>query len=208
MRSVQELETANADDRRQIALLRGQIDALESDAAGRSAVTQALRRQVSDLRGHAGLVAMHGPGVLVTLRDGVPGPVPGGLAGGYVVYFQDVQDVMVIDASGLSVLDLQDALNNLLVGGAEAIDVNQRRVVTGVPIAQTDGGAAVDGSVVAAPWRFTAIGDVNRLVTVADLMTHQLRADRRVREATYRVEANVVIRSVVTAKPFVYAIAS
>ena len=58
------------------------------------------------------------------------------------------------------------------------------------------------------PWRFTVIGDVNRLVTVADLMTQQLRADRRVRQASYRVEANVVIRSVITEKPFVYAVSS
>jgi hypothetical protein len=43
---------------------------------------------------------------------------------------------------------------------------------------------------------------------VADLMSQQLRADRRVRSATYRVEADIVIRAVITEKPFVYAIAS
>jgi uncharacterized protein YlxW (UPF0749 family) len=143
------------------------------------AVDQVLADEATRLRAIEGLVPVQGPGV-----------------------------VMVIDASGLGVLDLQDALNNLQAGGAEAVDVNQRRVVTGVPIAQTSEGVAIDGSVVAPPWRFTVIGDVNRLLTVADLMTHQLRADRRVRQATYRVEANVVIASVVTAKPFVYAVAS
>ena len=29
---------------------------------------------------------------------------------------------------------MQDALNNLQAGGAEVIDVNERRVVTGIPI--------------------------------------------------------------------------
>jgi len=52
------------------------------------------------------------------------------------------------------------------------------------------------------------IGDTNRLGEVADLMTQQLRADRRVRQASYQVEGNVVIRSVVSEKPFVYALAS
>ena len=35
-------------------------------------------------------------------------------------------------------------------------------------------------------------------------MTQQMRTDRRVRQATYRVEADVVIRAVVSARPFVY----
>jgi len=116
--------------------------------------------------------------------------------------------VMVIDATGLTALDLQDALNNMTAGGAEAIDVNNRRVVTGVPVAQTGGGVTVDGVIVTPPWTISAIGDANRLAEVADLMTHQLRADRRVRQVSYRVDANIVIRSVVSAKPFVYAIAS
>jgi uncharacterized protein YlxW (UPF0749 family) len=92
--------------------------------------------------------------------------------------------VLVVDATGRSVLDVQDALNNLQAGGAEAIDMNQRRVVTGVAITQTSEGVAIDGAMLVPPWRFTLIGDVNRLVPVSDLMTKQLRADRRVRRAT------------------------
>jgi uncharacterized protein YlxW (UPF0749 family) len=116
--------------------------------------------------------------------------------------------VIEVDAAGLSVLDLQDALDNLGAGGAEAMDVNNRRVVTGVPVTQTSSGVAIDGVTVATPWTISAIGDPNRLGIVADLMTRQLRADRRVRTATYRVESNLVIRSVVSEKPFVYAVPS
>src|SRR6266545_2591607 len=54
VRSVQELEATNAGSRRQIAELRGAIDALEYAAASRSSTTQALRNQVADLRAHAG----------------------------------------------------------------------------------------------------------------------------------------------------------
>jgi len=39
VRSVQDLEATNASDRRQIAGMRAQIDALESQAAARSAAT-------------------------------------------------------------------------------------------------------------------------------------------------------------------------
>jgi uncharacterized protein YlxW (UPF0749 family) len=116
--------------------------------------------------------------------------------------------VLVIDASGLGALDLQDAINNLSSGGAEAIDVNDRRVVTGVAVSQTGGGVSIDGVAVQPPWTISAIGDANRLAEVADQMTQQLRADRRVRQVSYRADTNIVIRSVVSAKPFVYAIAS
>jgi uncharacterized protein YlxW (UPF0749 family) len=99
-------------------------------------------------------------------------------------------------------------LNNLAAGGAEAIDVNDRRIVMGVPVDQTPGGVAIDGVVVTAPWTILVIGDATRLAEVAGLMTQQLRADRRVRQATYRVESDVEISSVVSQKPFVYATAS
>jgi uncharacterized protein YlxW (UPF0749 family) len=144
-----------------------------------AAADQVLTDEALRLRAVEGLVAVHGPGV-----------------------------VIVIDATGLKALDLQDALNNLSAGGAEAMAVNDRRVVVGVPIEQTSSGVAIDGVVVPPPWTITTIGDANRIAEIANLMTQELRADRRVRQASYRVEADVVIQSVISEKPFVYAIAS
>jgi uncharacterized protein YlxW (UPF0749 family) len=143
------------------------------------AADQVLSDEADRLRAIEGLVPVHGPGV-----------------------------VIVIDATGLTALDLQDAINNLASSGAEAISVNDHRVVTGVSIEETSAGVAIDGSVVAPPWTITTIGDANRLAEVADLMTKALNADRRVREATYRLESDVAIRSVVSERPFVYAIGS
>ncbi|HYS98032.1 MAG TPA: DUF881 domain-containing protein [Candidatus Dormibacteraeota bacterium] len=148
-------------------------------SGGGGAADQVLTDEAVRLRALEGLVRVHGPGIVV-----------------------------VIDASGLTALDLQDTLNNLAAGGAEAIDVNDRRVVTGVPIAEMSDGVAVDGVIVVPPWKISVIGDAGRLSGVADLMSQQLRADRRVRSATYRVETDVVIRSVISEKPFVYAVAS
>src|SRR6185312_12676588 len=81
VRSVQDLEQTNEDLRAKIASLRAQINALEADAAQRSATTQALQDQVADLRAHAGLTALHGPGVKVDLGNGIPGPEQGSPAG-------------------------------------------------------------------------------------------------------------------------------
>jgi uncharacterized protein YlxW (UPF0749 family) len=148
-------------------------------SGGTGAADQVLTEEANRLRALEGLIPVHGPGV-----------------------------VIVIDASGLRALDLQDALNNLVAGGAEAIDINDHRVVTGTRVEQTGNGVAVGGTLVVAPWTITTIGDANRLEQVADLMTRQLRTDRRVRQASFRVDRDVVIRSVVSAKPFVYAVAS
>ncbi len=143
------------------------------------AADQVLNDEANRLRAIGGLVPVHGPGV-----------------------------VIVIDATGLTALDLQDALNNLAAGGAEATSVNDHRVVTGVSIEQTSAGVMIDGSAVPPPWTITTIGDAGRLAEVANLMTQALTADRRVREATYRMESDIVIRSVVSGRPFVYAVAS
>jgi uncharacterized protein YlxW (UPF0749 family) len=143
------------------------------------AADQVLTDEANRLRAVEGLIPVHGPGI-----------------------------VIVIDANGLQALDLQDALNNLAEGGAEAIDVNGRRIVVGVPVEQTAGGVEVGGELITAPWTISVIGDPTRLSDVGDLMTQQLQADRRVRQATYRVVPDVLIRSVVSARPFVYAIES
>ena len=146
VRSVQELEATNADSRRQIAEQRAAIDALEAAAAARSGTTQALRTQVADLRAHAGLVAMHGPGVEVVLRNGVAGPGPG--PAGYLVNFQDVQDVV-----------------NLLYGlGAEGIAVNSRRLTPQSAFGGSEGQIVIDqGPPLSSPITVVAIGDRNRM---------------------------------------------
>ena len=163
-------------------------DALSAEAAdltqrkaalqtgGSSAADQELNAEADRLRAIEGLVPVHGPGV-----------------------------VIVVDASGLQALDLQDAINNLAAAGAESIAVNDHRVAMGVAILQTPNGVTVDGAVVQPPWTIDVIGDPNRLAEAAGLMTQQMRGDRRVRQATYRVEADLAITGVISQRPFVYA---
>ncbi len=152
VRSVQDLEAANAVDRRQIAALRAQIDALETQAASRSAHTQALQSQVNDLRAHAGLTPVHGPGVEVLLRDGVPGPAAGGSTG-YQVNYQDVQDLV----------------NLLFAQGAEAVSVNGRRITPLSAFSGSAGQVVIDqGPPLSSPLVLRAVGDRNRMETALD----------------------------------------
>jgi len=152
MRSVQELEAANAASRRDIAQLRADIDVLEADAATRSDHTRALRDQVADLRTHAGLVAVHGPGVEVELRNGVAG-ADAGTQTGYLVNFEDVQDVV----------------NVLFASGAEAVAVSGRRVTPVSSFSGAEGQVVVDqGPPLSSPIAIDAVGDRNAMVAALD----------------------------------------
>src|ERR1700693_6640828 len=141
VRSVQDLEATNADSRQKIAVLRSQIDALEAAAAQRSAATQSLQNQVADLRAHAGLTKLHGPGVEVDLANGVAGLDTGG-QGGYLVKFKDVQDLV----------------NLLFAQGAEGIAVNGRRITPLSAFSGSEGQVIVDqGPPISAPIKLQAV---------------------------------------------------
>jgi uncharacterized protein YlxW (UPF0749 family) len=169
VRSVQELEASNADSRQRIATLRSQIDALEAVAAQRSAATEALQSQVADLRAHAGLTTLHGPGVEVDLADGVPGP-DSGVEAGYRVNFKDVQDLV----------------NLLFAQGAEGISANGRRIT---PLSAFSGSRAqviIDqGPPVTAPIKVLAVGD--RLRMEAALSDPSALPDIRAREVQFQL---------------------
>lgn len=134
-----------------------------------------LTSEAQRLRMVEGLVAVHGPGVVIHVE------------------------------APLSSIDVEDAINNLQVGGAEAVAVNDHRVITGSVVKQGSNEVLIDGASTKGPWTFTAIGDQDRLRTTADLMTRSLQADPRVATASYDVLGDVTIRAVLTPRPFVYA---
>jgi len=173
VRSVQELESTNAESRRQIAELRAAIDALEVDAAGRSSTTQSLRREVADLRARAGLIAMHGPGVEVVLRNGVAGP-GATTSGGHLVNFQDVQDVV----------------NLLFTYGAEGIAVNGRRLTPLTAFSGSEGQIVIDqGTPLSSPITVAAVGDRNRMMDA--LGDPSALPDVRAREVQFQLQLRV-----------------
>jgi uncharacterized protein YlxW (UPF0749 family) len=123
------------------ARLRQEVAELEAQMTSyRSASNQARLKAMTDeldrLRMFTGAVEVFGPGVDVTLD----GPV--------------------------SVLDLQDLLNELRNAGAEALALNDRRIIVSSVIAPTaEGDIAVDGVSIRRPYRFAAIGDPATLET-------------------------------------------
>jgi uncharacterized protein YlxW (UPF0749 family) len=169
VRSVQDLEATNADSRSKIAALRAKIDSLVADAAQRSAATQALQSQVADLRAHAGLTPLHGPGVEVELTNGVPGQGQGGQAA-YLVNFQDAQDLT----------------NLLFAQGAEGISVNGRRITPLSAFSGSAGQVIIDqGPPISSPLKVLAVGDRNRME--AALNDPSAVPDIRAREVQFQL---------------------
>jgi uncharacterized protein YlxW (UPF0749 family) len=174
VRSVQDLESTNGGDRRDIAGLRAQIESLEADAAAQSATTQALRSDVAELRAHAGLIAVHGPGVEVVLRNGIAGAETTGQPG-YLVNFQDVQDVV----------------NLLFAEGAEAIAVSGRRVTPLTSFSGSEGQIVVDqGPPIASPVKVDAVGDRNRMAAALD--DESALPDIRARQVQFQLHLTFV----------------
>jgi uncharacterized protein YlxW (UPF0749 family) len=174
VRSVQDLEATNAASRRKIATLRAQIDALEAAAAQRSAATQALQSEVADLRAHAGLTTLRGPGVEVDLANGVPGPDQGGQTG-YLVNFQDVQDIA----------------NLLFAQGAEGVSVNGRRITPLSAFSGSAGQVVIDqGPPISSPLKVLAVGDRNRME--AALNDPSAVPDIRAREVQFQLQIHFI----------------
>lgn len=172
VRSTQQLEASNADSRQKIAMLRSQIDALEAIAAQRSAATLALQNQVADLRAHAGLTTLHGPGVEVDLANGVPG-LDSSSEPGYLVNFKDVQDLV----------------NLLFARGAEGMAVNGRRITPLSAFSGSGGQVIIDqGPPVTAPIKLLAVGDRNRME--AALSDPSVLSDIRAREVQFQLQVS------------------
>jgi uncharacterized protein YlxW (UPF0749 family) len=144
------------------------------ESYGGRAAQPALQDERQRLRVIEGLDPVHGPGV-----------------------------VIAVDAP-LSAIDLQDAVNNLRVSGAEAIAVNDHRVIAATVVRQTGNAVAIDGDAVTGPWTFQAVGDPVRLSDLAEQMTRSLRADGRVHSAVYRSEERLEIRATAGQRPFLY----
>src|SRR5256885_11824354 len=126
IRSVQPLQRTNQADRPKIERLRAEIDPLEARAASQSQTTQGLENQVADLRAHAGLTPLHGPGVEVDLSSGPPGSDASGQNRNLITY-QDVQDLV----------------NILFASGAEGVAVSRRPLPPPSPVRRAEGGGIV-----------------------------------------------------------------
>jgi uncharacterized protein YlxW (UPF0749 family) len=128
----------------QVAGLNRRLVEFETAAARRKSDADAFARELATLRVAAGLVALAGPGITVSVDDGVAS-----VAG------QAPPVVQYVDLAGI--------VNELWAAGAEAIAVNDHRIVASTGFSQVGGTISVGESRLSPPYAITAIGEPDTL---------------------------------------------
>jgi uncharacterized protein YlxW (UPF0749 family) len=131
----------------QIVQVRGQLHAYEQAAAQGRVQLEVLGRQLEAFRVQAGHVPLAGPGVVVELDDS-PFPLRPG---------DDPNTVI------LHYTDLQGALNELWASGAEAVAVNDERMIASTGLNCVGTTIICNAKRIAPPYRIIAIGDVDQM---------------------------------------------
>lgn len=135
--------------------LQGQVDAQTAALAPGNLATQKLERQANELAAAAGRIPVEGPAVQVRLDDAklMGGEVPAGAdPDDYVIHQQDVQAVV----------------NALWAGGAEAMMLQDQRVVSTSAVRCVGNTLILQGRVYSPPYVITALGDTSDLQGALD----------------------------------------
>jgi uncharacterized protein YlxW (UPF0749 family) len=136
----------------QIFTLRDQLQDYERGVAQNFEKLEDLRKDLEQLRMMAGLRAMAGPGVVVELDDS-PQPLRPG---------DDPNTVI------LHYTDLQVVVNELWANGAEAVAINDERIVSTTGINCVGTTILCNTKRMAPPYRVSAIGDVDRMQSAVE----------------------------------------
>ncbi|MHB8510747.1 MAG: DUF881 domain-containing protein [Actinomycetota bacterium] len=157
--------------------LRKQLSALEAgDAGGRSDLA-AIRKLFESLAPYAGLAAIKGPGLRVTLQDSPLRRSPTGDPNDLVIHQQDMQAVV----------------NALWAGGAEGIGVNGERITALSAIRCVGNTLLLHGNLYSPPYVISAIG--NERAMKASLSADPGSERLRLVSETFKVGYAVTVQS-------------
>lgn len=149
IRLVRDAQLQNTELENQISDMRSRLAAYEMGEKGKTEVSQDMLKELQKDRLEAGVVPVKGPGVEVMLNDSRRPPKPG-----EDDYFYLVHDV-----------DLIQLENELWSAGAEAISVNDQRLVAGSSIRCVGPTILVNTFRLSPPYRVKAVGDPDTLAT-------------------------------------------
>jgi uncharacterized protein YlxW (UPF0749 family) len=139
--TVRGLQDQQEDLKASILRLRGQIEQLESQGEGSAQLVRELNSELQDARLAAGLVSLTGTGVIFRLEDAGAIGIPGGSEEGRV-----------------TARDIRTLVEELWLAGAEAVAVNNERLVATSAIIDIGGSVLVNSAYLAPPYQVSAIG--------------------------------------------------
>jgi uncharacterized protein YlxW (UPF0749 family) len=138
------VKKTNVQAQSQLAKIISNVQAFERNASSGNAYFQKMQKQLEDERILAGVTPVEGPGITVTLMDGV---ATGGNVEAYLTHDWDIRSV----------------INELFTAGAEAISINGYRVVATSGVFCTGPVVKVNDHRIGAPFVINAIGDPQTL---------------------------------------------
>ncbi len=144
------------DQQRTIKKLQGQIDKFEAGATSSTAQAIAMADDLKSAKLLAGLTPVQGPGVVVTLNDS-KNPFPGGLPPG------------MTPPNIIHDTDINQVVNELKAAGAEAVSVNDQRLVAVSPVRCAGPTVFVNNTAQTPPYLIKAIGDSKTLGAALNL---------------------------------------
>ena len=137
--------------KQQLLDLRSQIQDVESRSEGSDAAVRQINDQLAAVRISAGLIALHGTGLVIQLEDSVEPIPPGANESDYRVTAADVRTIV----------------EELWLAGAEAVAVNTERVTGSSAILDIGGSVLVNSAYLAPPYQITAIGSTDLYATMS-----------------------------------------
>ena len=140
---------------KQLAALQAQVQALTSSAAKVDHRVAQAREEAAALAPAAGMVAVSGPAVTVTLNDAppLPGAKKGSVPPDYLVVHQQ---------------DVQAVVNAMWAGGAEAMTLQGQRVISTSAVRCVGNTLLLHGVVYSPPYVVSALGDVSGILAALD----------------------------------------
>jgi uncharacterized protein YlxW (UPF0749 family) len=136
----------------QLQDLRAQLDQIQSNAASQSGASSEVQTRIADLKARAGLTALTGDGVVVQLDD-AHNVLPG------------AKD---LDQAICHSTDLTDIVNTAWRGGAQAIAVNEQRVVGSTSVYCVGSTIMVNGTLLSPPFNIVVLGPQNGVLSAFD----------------------------------------
>jgi uncharacterized protein YlxW (UPF0749 family) len=141
----------------QLAELRAELDQIQTSAAAQGGAANDIQARISQLKLVAGLTERVGDGVIITLDDA-----------------RSASAAKDIEKSICHNTDLTDIVNQAWRGGAQAIAVNDERIVGSSSIYCVGSTIMVNGTLMSPPFSVVVIGPQNELLATYDDPT-QLR---------------------------------
>lgn len=163
----------------EVSALRRQKDEALRRIQGDQGVSQQLKEEFQSVRQQAGLLAVEGAGIVVTIRDSPETPPENEPFEDYLVHDQDLNNILsVLKAAGAQ---------QLAISGADS--TKPQRVVVSTTARCVGPTAVVNGTYLSAPFHIFAIGDAKALREALERPDGYVRGQRRL-EAKKMIEVS------------------